>query len=80
MRTVSIKSSQTTIAQLLSYTKNDPEPISIELENESVVLIPKSLWQDIEATLDLLSINGMRDSLIDGKNTPLSECSTELDW
>jgi hypothetical protein len=34
----------------------------------------------IEETLYLLSIPGMKESILEGMNTPLEECSDELVW
>lgn len=34
----------------------------------------------IDDTEYLLSIPGMRESIIEGMNTPLDECSEELEW
>ncbi|MFH1942732.1 MAG: type II toxin-antitoxin system prevent-host-death family antitoxin, partial [bacterium] len=33
-----------------------------------------------QETLFLLSIPGMRESIRDGLETPVEECSKELDW
>ena len=40
----------------------------------------KQGWQSLQETLYLLSIPGMRESIIEGLNTPVEECSEELDW
>ena len=34
----------------------------------------------IQETLHLLSIPGMRESIIEGLKTPVEECAEELDW
>ncbi len=34
----------------------------------------------IQEMLYLVNIPGMRESLIRGMNTPLSQCSSKLDW
>ncbi len=36
--------------------------------------------QAVKETLYLLSIPGMRESIIEGLKTPIEECSEELDW
>ena len=36
--------------------------------------------EGIEETLYLLSIPGMKESIQDGLNTPIVDCSQELDW
>lgn len=36
-------------------------------------------WKSIEETLYLMSLPGMRQSIIDGMKTPVEEMDTELD-
>lgn len=40
----------------------------------------KVIKRAIRETLYLLSIPGMRESIREGMNTPLDECSTEPGW
>lgn len=40
----------------------------------------KEELHSVKETLYLLSIPGMRESLLEGMKTPLEECSEELDW
>jgi PHD/YefM family antitoxin component YafN of YafNO toxin-antitoxin module len=44
------------------------------------VLIAENDWRSIQETLYLLSIPGMRESIREGLNTPVEECSDKLDW
>ena len=44
------------------------------------MLLPEEDSQALEETLYLLSIPGMRESILEGMNTPIEECDTELDW
>ncbi len=37
-------------------------------------------WNAISETLYLLSVPGMRQSIKEGLEQDLSDCSTELDW
>jgi antitoxin YefM len=43
-------------------------------------LMSEEDWSAIQETLYLLSIPGMRESLIEGMKMPLSECFEDLDW
>ena len=44
------------------------------------MLIAEDEWRSIQEALHLLSIPGMRESIIEGLKTPVEECSEELDW
>jgi antitoxin YefM len=37
-------------------------------------------WWAIQETLFLLDISGMRESIIEGLNTPIEACSDEVEW
>jgi len=44
------------------------------------VLVSEADWDAISETLYLLSVPGMRESVIEGMNEPLSACTQELEW
>lgn len=44
------------------------------------MLIAEDDWRSIQETLNLLSIPKMRESIIEGLETPVEECAEELDW
>jgi PHD/YefM family antitoxin component YafN of YafNO toxin-antitoxin module len=44
------------------------------------VQILKEELRSVKETLYLLSIPGMRESILEGMKTPLEECSEEIDW
>ena len=50
------------------------EPICVTAKKGNVIIISEDDWRSMQETLYLLSIPGMRESLIEGKNTPTSEC------
>ena len=37
-------------------------------------------WNAIQETLYLVSIPNMRESIIEGLNTSIEDCDTELEW
>jgi len=44
------------------------------------VLITEEDWRAVEATLYLLSVPGMRESIQAGMHTPVVDCDEKLDW
>ena len=46
----------------------------------NAVLISEEIWRGIQDTLDLVSIPGMRESILDGMGTALPELSNEPLW
>jgi len=80
MHTVTANQARADLPKLIDKTATTHEPIEITGFNNSAVLIAQEDWSAIQETLYLLSIPGMRESIHEGLETPLSECGTELDW
>lgn len=66
--------------KLIDETVASHHPVTITGKRGNAVLISEEDWNAIQETLYLLNIEGMRESIVDGLNTPLSECDKELDW
>ena len=56
------------------------EPVVIKGKRASAVLVSEEDWNAITETLHLLSVPGMRESIIQGMATGVEECDKELDW
>ncbi|MCD8327823.1 MAG: type II toxin-antitoxin system Phd/YefM family antitoxin [Ruminococcus sp.] len=58
------------------------EPVSISTKDGSAVLLSEDDYNGLMETLYLTSIPNMEKKLLDGKNTPVSECilADEVDW
>jgi len=78
MKTIDAKKAK--INELLEESEKSHEPIKIIGKKSSAVLISDDDWRAIEETLYLLSVPGMRESIVRGLKTPVEKCSTELDW
>ena len=65
---------------LIDETASTHQPIVITGKRGNAVLISEDDWNAIEETLQLLSIQGMRESIKEGMDTASSECAEELDW
>ena len=55
-------------------------PVQITGKHGNAVLVSEEDWGLIQETLYLLSIPGMRESILKGIEEPLDECDDELDW
>jgi len=55
-------------------------PVIIGVAGSRAVLVSKEYWDGIEETRHLLSIPGMKESLLEGMKEDISQCSKELEW
>ena len=55
------------------------EKIIVTTKNGNAALVSEEYLRNLEETCYLYSIPGMREKLIEGINTPLSEC-VEINW
>ncbi len=56
------------------------EPVEITGKDSNAILVGEEDWKSIQETIYLTSIPGMRESIIEGMNTPIEELSDELGW
>lgn len=80
MTTISTKIAQENLAALIEETVLSHEPIQIVNGKHAALSVADEDWRAIQETLYLLSIPGMRESVIEGLNTPLEECSEGPGW
>ena len=80
MKTITDKQAQLDLTALLEQTAVTHEPVQINGTTASAVLVAEEDWRSIEETLYLLSLPGMRESIREGMQTPLEQCSSELPW
>ena len=59
--------------RLIDQTAEYHEPVLITGKRNNAVLIGEQDWKSIQETLYLLSVPGMRESVIEGMNAPASE-------
>jgi len=80
MTTITATEARQNLYRLVDEVSASHEPIHISGKRHSAVLISEEDWAAVEETLHLTSIPGMRESIVEGLNTPVEECETELDW
>ncbi|MCF7791523.1 MAG: type II toxin-antitoxin system Phd/YefM family antitoxin [Victivallales bacterium] len=80
MTTLTATEARTRLYRLLDDVSESHDPVHITGKRHSGVLISEEDWNSIQETLNLLSIPGMRESIVEGMNTAVEECSEELEW
>ncbi len=82
MDILSASQARANLFKLLEQVNQDSKPCIITSRREDGVLISKDDWESIQETLYLQSIPDMRESILEGMATPLSECvsESELEW
>jgi prevent-host-death family protein len=80
MTTITATEARKLLYQLLDDVADSHEPIQITGKRGNAVLIAEDDWRAVQETLYLLSVPGMRESILDGMKTPVEECDKDLDW
>ena len=80
MSSINITNARKNLYKLVESLADTHEPVHITGKNRSAVLIGEDDWLSIEETLYLLSIQGMRESIIKGMKEPLQKSSTKIEW
>lgn len=80
MITINATKARQNFFKLIDKTAESGEIINIHGKKNSAYLISDSDWRAIEETLYLLSVPNMRESIIEGMNTPIEECIENPEW
>lgn len=80
MQTLTASEARANLYRLIDETATHHQPVAITGKRNNAVLLSESDWASIQETLFLLSVPQMRESIQSGLNTPVAECSKELDW
>lgn len=78
--TVTATEARKQLYKLLDDVSNSHEPVQITGKRGNAVLIGEDDWRAVQETLYLVSIPGMRESIIEGIGTPVEELDGELRW
>jgi prevent-host-death family protein len=80
MTTMSATEARKQLYKLLDDVAQSHEPVQITGKRGSAVLVSEDDWRAVQETLHLVSIPGMRESILEGMATPADELEGELDW
>lgn len=65
--------------RLIEALQTGQKPVLITGKKGNAVLMSEEDWRDIEETMYLMSIPGMRDSILEGMHDPISKGSTKIE-
>lgn len=65
---------------LIDEATETHQPIYITGKRGNAVLLSENDWNAISETLHLLSVPGMRDSIVEGMQEDVADAARELDW
>ena len=80
MTTITATKARARLYQLVDESAESHEPIQITGKRNNAVLISEDDWRSIQETLHLVSIPGMKESIIAGGKTPIKKCAKKLNW
>jgi antitoxin YefM len=80
MTVLKVSEARANLYQLIDEAARSHEPVLITGKRHNAVLVSEDDWRSVQETLYLVSIPGMRDSILEGLQTPVSECAEELEW
>jgi antitoxin YefM len=80
MTTITATEARRLLYKLLDEVAVSHEPVQITGKRGNAILLAEEDWRAVQETLHLLSVPGMRESIIDGMKTPVDECEERLDW
>ena len=80
MTTLSVTEARANLYKLIDDTSLNHEPVIITGKRGNAVLLAEDDWNAINETLHLLSVPGMRETILAGMQESIGGAATELDW
>jgi prevent-host-death family protein len=80
MTTLTATEARANLYRLLDEVAETHRPVTITGKRSNAVLISEDDWRAMEETIYLLGIPGMRESIVEGLNTPVDACDDEVEW
>lgn len=80
MTTVTATAARARLYSLIDEVADTHEPVQISGKRNNGVLISEDDWRSIQETLHLSSIPGMKESIVQGLETPVGKCAKVIVW
>jgi len=80
MTTITATEARKQLYKLVDDVSDTHEPVQITGKRGNAVLVGEDDWRAVQETLFLVSIPGMRESILEGMATPPEELDSEPGW
>ena len=80
MTTMSASQARASLYRLIDSASESHEPVLITGKRANAVLLSEDDWRAVQETLYLLSIPGLRESIVEGMAEPLESSSEDAGW
>lgn len=80
MTTLSVTEARKQLYKLIDEVADSHQPVQITGKRGNAVLIGEDDWRAVQETLYLVSIPGMRESILEGMATPVEDLKDQLHW
>ena len=80
MTTLNVTEARANLYKLIDDATVNHEPVVITGKRGNAVLLAEDDWNAINETLHLLSVPGMRESILEGMQESIDSAATELNW
>jgi prevent-host-death family protein len=80
MTTLSASQARAALYRLIDSASESHEPVLITGKRANAVLLSEDDWHAVQETLYLLSIPGLRESIVEGMAEPLEASSEDAGW
>jgi antitoxin YefM len=78
--TLNVTEARANLYKLIDDATVNHEPVVITGKRGNAVLLAEDDWNAINETLHLLSVPGMRESILEGMQESIDSAATELNW
>jgi prevent-host-death family protein len=80
MSVLTASDARSNLYRLIDQANESHEPIIISGKRNNAVLIAEDDWKALQETLFLISIPGMKESILSGMAEPLETSQKKIDW
>ncbi|MDJ0601563.1 MAG: type II toxin-antitoxin system Phd/YefM family antitoxin [Crocosphaera sp.] len=79
-KNISFIEAQEKLLNLMEEVNKSHKPVTITGKNNNAVLVSEEDWKSLQETLYLKSIPGIWESIEEGINESIEDCSDSLPW
>ncbi len=76
----SASAARANLYKLIDDVSLSHQPLLITGKRHNAVLVSEEDWRSIEETLYIMSVPGLKESLMEQRNIRIEQCVRKLDW